>query len=76
MILRNAAVVDFHVAAHRVANDLTAMTNGLVILAKACGKSNVKSLNAKTRALSPSKPARPQAFGSSGAIARLTIHAD
>ena len=31
-------------AAHRVANYFTAMTNELVILAKACGKSNVHNL--------------------------------
>ena len=31
-------------AAHRIANYFTAMTNELVILAKACGKSNVHNL--------------------------------
>lgn len=36
--------LDIKVAANRVANYLSAMTNELVILAKACGKSNIHNL--------------------------------
>jgi len=38
------ARLNVKLAAHRVANYFTAMTNELVILAKACGKSNVHNL--------------------------------